>query len=403
MKVSQILLVLFLILPMGAAWSQSDNCEGPGETEPNDTRGQANLLDRPERITERFSNTEILGWEINGTCCSGDEDWFLLPGDEGSAPMFRFDHGMMVFPTLEIYSNDLLVASSDTTGIYSLEQISVPGQCYLRLYGTGTYTLVIKANGLEKNQEDYEPPGCTILSIPPRWPISESSALLIGGTNDGDWINSDSISPMNDEEYRLYSVDGFAGVISGSSLINGPDQAMNRGYQVQVTDTESLISSGTHYFGISSSWDPQPRPVTLETENLIRYSGAVEDILINAGIYFTNLYVKKVITADFGGDGAVARLIDSSFLTHSEFSGELMEHTVLVLEMDVEGKNTIIPLIRESDWSFSYWSSVGVLDVDGNDVMEIMEVANFYEAVEIRFWQVTEFGVDVHVVDSFGL
>jgi len=111
----------------------NEECEGPDEIEPNDMKELANSIE---------------GFEINGYACQGDNDWFVLEGQEGTLPLITLKYDFSKCDIdLDVYSDDELVGSLTATESPDQAEFHVPGTCYIHLYvyeGEGEYTIEIE-------------------------------------------------------------------------------------------------------------------------------------------------------------------------------------------------------------------------------------------------------------------
>jgi hypothetical protein len=110
-----------------------EECQGPDEVESNDSMDLAD---------------SISGYEIEGYACEGDDDWFVLEGQEGRRPTItlRYDDRECDID-LEVYSDDELVGTLSSTESPDSDEFRVRGTCYLHVYAydsEGDYTIEIE-------------------------------------------------------------------------------------------------------------------------------------------------------------------------------------------------------------------------------------------------------------------
>ena len=118
--------------PGGGGGSYS-GCEGPDEVESNDTKSLAD---------------SISYFSIDGYACSGDDDWFVLTGQEGTYPTITlyYDDGYCDID-MEIYSGSDYVGSLTSTSSPDWDNFNIPSTCYIHVYahsGEGAYTIKIE-------------------------------------------------------------------------------------------------------------------------------------------------------------------------------------------------------------------------------------------------------------------
>jgi hypothetical protein len=117
----------------GGDYHGNSDFKGPDAVEPNDSREMADTID---------------DYRITGYACEGEDDWYVLDGQEGRNPTFilTFDDNQCDID-VEVFSDSELAGSM--TGSSSPEEatINVDGTCYLRVYafdGEGDYTIEIQ-------------------------------------------------------------------------------------------------------------------------------------------------------------------------------------------------------------------------------------------------------------------
>jgi len=109
-----------------------DECEGEDEWEPNDSDDLADFIE---------------GYTIEGYACEGEEDWFVLDGQEGTNPeiTLRYDEDECDID-LEIYSDDEYVGTLNSTDSPDSDDFRIPGECYILVFayeGEGWYEIEI--------------------------------------------------------------------------------------------------------------------------------------------------------------------------------------------------------------------------------------------------------------------
>ncbi len=111
----------------------ADDCEGPDEWEPNDDWDLADRID---------------GYLIEGYACEGDDDWFVLDGQEGTRPTISLDYDDRVCDIdLEVWSDDEIVGTLESSDAPDWDDFRVPGECYIHVYsydGEGWYEIEIE-------------------------------------------------------------------------------------------------------------------------------------------------------------------------------------------------------------------------------------------------------------------
>jgi len=132
--------------------NNNGDCEGPDEVESNDTYDVADLIE---------------GSTIEGYACEGDDDWFVLNGQEGYNPTFTVTYDTRDCDIdVEVYSGSGrdrdLVGSLSSTDSPDSQTFNVEDTCYLHVFaydGEGDYTIDIEAEstgGHHSNNSDCE-------------------------------------------------------------------------------------------------------------------------------------------------------------------------------------------------------------------------------------------------------
>ncbi|MCX6646448.1 MAG: PKD domain-containing protein, partial [bacterium] len=123
-----------------------DPCEGLDESEPNETSVDAD---------------SIGDLDIEGFACTGELDWFVLQGQQGTNPTITLTYDSASYDIdLYIYSDTTLVGSLTNTGSPDSGTFSVPGVCYLvaeAWSGEGAYTIDISPAGGCEGPDESEP------------------------------------------------------------------------------------------------------------------------------------------------------------------------------------------------------------------------------------------------------
>jgi hypothetical protein len=112
---------------------EAGECQGDSEVEPNDEKDLADLIEE-----------DLV---IEGYACEGEDDWFVVNGQEGYNPEIKliYDDNECDID-LEVYSDKDLIGSLTETDSPDKDDFEIPGTCYIRVYafeGEGEYTIEI--------------------------------------------------------------------------------------------------------------------------------------------------------------------------------------------------------------------------------------------------------------------
>jgi len=110
-----------------------EECQGPDEVESNDTRA---IADSIEDLT------------FEGYACEGEDDWFVLQGQEGTRPeiTLRYDEDECDID-LEVYSGEELIGSLTDADSPDRDTFRIPDVCYIHVWAyedEGSYEVEIE-------------------------------------------------------------------------------------------------------------------------------------------------------------------------------------------------------------------------------------------------------------------
>lgn len=189
-----------------------------------------NLLVSQEREPNNQKNQadSITGTELRGAIShSGDVDWFVLNGQEGSNPTFMIEHAPGVDFDFEVYSNHQRVGHA--TGSRSGDSVTchVPGRCYIKVYsarGSGGYRITWGGHMQSDEREPNDNRGQADRIPQGKFDING----VISNASDVDWFQLSGQEGSNptfiiehaagsDIDFEVYSGDDVVGRATGSS------------------------------------------------------------------------------------------------------------------------------------------------------------------------------------------
>jgi hypothetical protein len=127
--------------------------------------------------------------------------------------------------------------------------------------------------------------------------VDGATGYLLGGWHNNRWVDAATYAPLisdGERPYRLYTLNGEAGVADGSP-------PLSQGICLQPYVSLTPIVPGM--VGLVSRWSATPRlPTHLATDNAT-YRQAVAEALQNAGLTNPEVYLDQVLRVDLEGDG----------------------------------------------------------------------------------------------------
>jgi len=234
-------------------------------------------------------------------------------------------------------------------------------------------------------------------------------SCLIGGFAGGKWVGADAFGPKmrGGEKYRLYSLTKYLGEGVGGKVTDEP-----AGLTVTISnlpaDEYNVVALGM------TKWNPMPRAPKLQSAGQKVYKDEVAKILDENGAGGAPVKLKQVIRVDLEGDGIEEVLISASNMPEG---GEMASdpdksnYALVFLRKVIGGKVKTIILdkyfytdIQETDGGLLYDCEVrGVLDVDGDGALEILDSCFYYEGGGLTVYKVRGGKVTVLVSGGCGV
>ena len=209
------------------------------------------------------------------------------------------------------------------------------------------------------------------------YPPDESrSALLLGGTRDGNWVGAGTTAAFlaGGESYAIYQEGRLLTTAQGSSPHQRPPScpAMQ---QVSLESAAPLASA----VALSASWNPLPRrPLEISPDNETYRQAVFEDLRLN-GIREPDVRLTRVLKVDLEGDGTDEIIISASrFADASGRDAAAGDHSIVLLRKVSGSSVSSIPLAGA--YYYRPQASVfpprylltDVLDLNGDGRMEIV-------------------------------
>jgi hypothetical protein len=228
---------------------------------------------------------------------------------------------------------------------------------------------------------------------------SRSTGYLLGGSGDGKWLKPEVAAGLisGGENYRLYALTGEAGASLGQKPAKGEEGPCAETWYVTLAPFPpgrgSLVAVG-------GPWNAMPRPVKIASPEQQVYKEAAAGILKSRGIVNPKVNLTQVIRVDLDGDGLEEVLVSATHYETFKPGGGLTpnaragDYSLVFLRKEVQGKvvTTIItgeyyPVAKEFN-APSEHRVIGVLDLNGDGIMEVVLSGRYYEGDWVDAYQV---------------
>jgi hypothetical protein len=221
------------------------------------------------------------------------------------------------------------------------------------------------------------------------YPFGVSSAVLLGASRDGKWLQPDDAAarltaPMR---FGLYGSAGYQGELTGTFRIDGLMASCPGHPWIDFTSPPPAPD----LIAVSGPWEVQPRPVR-EIVVSDTYITVVEDFLRQLGMPETPIEIEHIYRFDIEGDGFEEVLISASHLegnsiTHGAAAGD---YSMLILRTLVDGQVASLPLVEQHYPSTRPGTDPvrfrigGILDLNGDGALDLVAVAE--DGISTQYW-----------------
>ena len=241
------------------------------------------------------------------------------------------------------------------------------------------------------------------------YPVVDTSyGFLLGGTSGGNWITTDVMSDtvVGGEPFRVYSLKDYLGRAAGST-------APSAGEPCEETRVVELRPSYENVNAIASGgpWAAMPRvPKNLSTRQPV-YVKAVADLLKARGISTPRVKLEQVLQVDLEGDRVNEVLVSANYFAGSDNnepmpSAEAGDYSIVFMRKLVDGKVETVVLAEDVQAQRIEFGApfkfdiAGVLDLNGDGVLEVVLHDRYYEGIGSDVLQIK--GTQYEVVLSAG-
>jgi hypothetical protein len=203
------------------------------------------------------------------------------------------------------------------------------------------------------------------------------------------------------ENYRLYSLAGEVGRCIGAKPARGEIPCADTWYVACSPfprDRGSLV-------GVAGTWNAMPRTVRLTSPDQAVYKTAAAEILRSRGIAKPNVKLTQVIRVDLDGDGVEEVLVSAAnYETFKPYGGltpnaRAGDYSLVFLRKVVQGK--VVTKIVAGEYypeakefaAPSEYRIIGVLDLNGDGVMDIVVSGRYYEGDWVDAYRIDGTGI----------
>ncbi|RYX81650.1 hypothetical protein EON83_22900 [bacterium] len=223
----------------------------------------------------------------------------------------------------------------------------------------------------------------------------QAGYLLGSSTVPNKWMRPEALVKSKQlpgkRKYRVYSMKGYLGEVSGNKAISQGAPCEDTRY-VDFAPSRENAKYKSGVIAIGGSWNALPRPLRQEGTYLVTYRNIVADFLKTKGIPKTTIRIAQVFRVDLDGDGTDEVLINATNHNGSNgLNGNISpdsragEYSMTLLRKIVNGK--VQTILVEGDFyptakkfnAPNVYKIAGAFDVNGDGKMEIVTKGRYYE------------------------
>jgi hypothetical protein len=254
-----------------------------------------------------------------------------------------------------------------------------------------------------------------MVSYPSRLQAAEVAPLvdqgwLLGGFSQGKWLSAQDTAKAlkGGEPYQLCTLTRFLGKAQGGKP--NPNPFIEVGPEFRIT-FEPAPKSQDPVVAMGGTWPAMPRQPRLLTENLQPYADAAAEILKSKGIAEPKVNLAQVIEVDLDGDGVKEVLVSATRFTMAHLSDLLNDgdYSMVFLQKPAKGtvRNILIAnqfkgVARPEPGLATILRVAGLVDANGDGVMEIVVNYKYYEGGGMRVYQLKGDKVALVLAEDWG-
>ena len=218
---------------------------------------------------------------------------------------------------------------------------------------------------------------------------------LLGGFFRGKWLTAGDTAKAlkGGETYQLCTLTQPLGKGRGSKPKLNPLGEVGPEFGITFTPApkgrEPVVAVG-------GTWKAMPRQPRLLTENLQPYIAAAAEILQSKGLADPQVNLTQVIEIDLDGDGLKEVLVCARRFTMAHLSDVLNDGDYSMVFLQKQAGETVRNILMEGQFQTASrpepglaltWRVVGLVDADGDGVMEMVVNYTYYEGGGARLYQ----------------
>jgi hypothetical protein len=240
---------------------------------------------------------------------------------------------------------------------------------------------------------------CPIVAFNDFFNDSKSTGYLLGGSAGGQWLKPEAAAALipGGENYRLYTLTGEIGRSVGQKPARGEEGPCSDTWYVTLAPFPAGRGS---LVAVGAPWNAMPRAVKITSTEQQVYREAAAEILKGQGIVNPKVNLTQVIRVDLDGDGVEEVLVSATHYERFEPGGGLTpnaragDYSLVFLRKVVQGKvvtriitGEYYPEVKEFNAPAEH-RIIGVLDLNGDGILEIVLSGRYYEGDWIEAYRV---------------
>lgn len=214
------------------------------------------------------------------------------------------------------------------------------------------------------------------------------TGVLLGGTQQGRWLNPAEVSLRGGEVYHLYSAEGYLGMAQGSAPYSQPPHFLSD----QLIDLTPAPQAGQEIFAIGGEWNALPRPFQVLPNEIDLYQAEVEAQLRMNGLADSPPQVHQALRVDLDGDGTDEVLIAAAHFASRQLPTVAVgDYSLILLRTVVDNSVVSVPLVESYYAALAaanLYTVIAILDLNGDGRMEVVVRGGRYEGETTMVYEI---------------